>query len=231
MCHTSLVRRYPPLAGWRHPTRSLGDQAEALGLLDRLGAVAHVELAIQRGRVLLDGVGQRNSVPAISRLVAPEAIASSTSRSRSESGGPAGASCGLKTVMPRPTIRTAPAMSAAGQSLEMKPDAPAARAAFGADPAGAGDQQDVQARAEREQLRADLRARLLADEQVHERDVRVVAARERERLLRCCARTGSAPPTAARRASAAGPSARPRGRRPRARAACGRCCRRRSGSG
>ena len=33
--------------------------------------------------------------------------------------------------MPRPTIRTAPAMSAAGQSLEMKPAAPAARAAFG----------------------------------------------------------------------------------------------------
>jgi hypothetical protein len=34
--------------------------------------------------------GLRNSGPAISRLVAPEAIASSTSRSRSESGGPAG---------------------------------------------------------------------------------------------------------------------------------------------
>jgi len=33
--------------------------------------------------------------------------------------------------MPSPTIRTAPAMSAAGQSLEMKPAAPAARAAVG----------------------------------------------------------------------------------------------------
>ena len=33
--------------------------------------------------------------------------------------------------MPSPTIRTAPAMSAAGQSLEMKPAAPAARAALG----------------------------------------------------------------------------------------------------
>ena len=33
--------------------------------------------------------------------------------------------------MPSPTMRTAPAMSAAGQSLEMKPAAPAARAALG----------------------------------------------------------------------------------------------------
>ena len=119
-------------------------------------------------------------------------------------------------------MRTAPAMSAAGQSLEMKPDGARGLGGVGADAARAGDQQDVQARREREQLLADLRARLLADEQVHERDVRVVAARERERLLACCARSGSAPPTAARRASAAGPSARPRGRRRRARAACGR---------
>ena len=81
-------------------------------------------------------------------------------------------------------MRTAPAMSAAGQSLEMKPRRARGLGGVGADAAGAGDQQDVEARAERDQLLADLGARLLADEQVHERDVRVVAARERERLLR-----------------------------------------------
>ena len=81
-------------------------------------------------------------------------------------------------------MRTAPAMSAAGQSLEMKPLAPAALRRVGADAAGAGDQQDVEARAERDQLLADLGAGLLADEQVHERDVRVIAAGERECLLR-----------------------------------------------
>ena len=67
---------------------------------------------------------------------------------------------------------------------------------------------------------ADLGARLLADEQVHERDVRLVAAGRAPAPPRRCARSGSAPPTAARRASAASPSARPRGRRRPARAAC-----------
>src|SRR5215211_7815383 len=41
----------------REPGRLwLRDQPDPLGLLDRLGAVAGAELAIQRGRVLLDGV-------------------------------------------------------------------------------------------------------------------------------------------------------------------------------
>src|SRR5262249_15760882 len=43
------------------------------------------------------------------------------------------------------------------------------------DPARAGDQQHVQPRGEREQLRADLRARLLAHEQAYQRDLRPVA--------------------------------------------------------
>ena len=81
-------------------------------------------------------------------------------------------------------MRTAPAMSAAGQSLEMKPDAPAALAALGLMRPAPEISRTLRRGREREQLLADLGAGLLADEQVHERDVRVVAARERERLLR-----------------------------------------------
>ena len=120
---------------------------ETLGLLHRFGAVAHAELAIQRGGVLLDGVRAQEQLAGDLAVGRARATASRTSRSRSESGGPAGDSCGLKTVMPRPTMRTAPAMSAAGQSLEMKPEAPAALRRVGADAAGAGDQQDVEPRA------------------------------------------------------------------------------------
>ena len=50
------------------------------------------------------------------------AIRSSTSRSRGESAGGRRRSAGWKTVMPSPTMRTARAMSAAPQSLGMKPD-------------------------------------------------------------------------------------------------------------
>ena len=127
--------------------------------------------------------GDRNSRSAISRLVAPPATRSSTSRSRSVSGGPLGDSCGLKTVMPSPTIRTAPAMSAAGQSLEMKPAAPAARAALGEMRPAPEISSTLVLGCEEAQALADLRAGLLADEQVDERDVRVVAAGERDRLL------------------------------------------------
>ena len=127
--------------------------------------------------------GERNSRSAISRLVAPPATRSSTSRSRSVSGGPLGDSCGLNTVMPSPTIRTAPAMSAAGQSLEMKPAAPAARAALGEIRPAPEISSTFTVGHEEAQALADLRARLLPDEQVDERDVRLVAVRERDRLL------------------------------------------------
>ena len=83
-------------------SRALRDQAEPLRLLDRLGPVAHPQLAIQRRGVLLDRVRRQVQPPAISRLVAPEAISSSTSRSRSDSGGPCGASCGRNTVIRAP---------------------------------------------------------------------------------------------------------------------------------
>ena len=66
-----------------------GEQPEPLRALHRLGAVADLELAIQRARVLLDGVRREEQRAAISRFVAPEAISSSTSRSRSVSAGPA----------------------------------------------------------------------------------------------------------------------------------------------
>ena len=85
--------------------------------------------------------------------------------------------------MPSPTIRTAPAMSAAGQSLEMKPAAPAARAALGEIRPAPEISSTLVVGHEEAQALADLRAGLLADEQVDERDVRVVAARERDRLL------------------------------------------------
>ena len=62
-------------------------------------------------------------------------------------------------------------------------------------------------------------ARLLAEEQVDERDVGLVAARQRERLLAGARAQRSARPTAARRASAGSPSARRRGRRRSGRAA------------
>ena len=88
-------------------------------------------------------------------------------------------------------------MSVLGQSLETKPDAPAARAALiEMRPApemnrtcGAGDLAA--------QPLADLGARLVADEQVDERDVRLVAPRQRRAPPRRCARSGSARPTAA----------------------------------
>ena len=56
---------------------------------------------------------------------------SSTSRSRSESIGAGCSAVGSNTVIPTPTIRTARATSRASQSLETKPEAPAARAAAG----------------------------------------------------------------------------------------------------
>src|SRR4051794_18672301 len=61
--------------------------------------------------------GLRYRLPAISRFVAPLATASSTSRSRSESGGPAGDPCGLNTVLASPTLSPPPRMSAPGPSL------------------------------------------------------------------------------------------------------------------
>ena len=51
------------------------------------------------------------------------------------------------------------------------------------DPAGPGDHQDVGRRDDLAQPLADRRAGLLADEQVHERDVRLVALGHRQRLL------------------------------------------------
>ena len=74
------------------------------------------------------------------------------------------------------------------------------------------------------QARAHLGAGLRAEEQVDERDVGRVAAGQLERLVARARRRGSAPPTAARRASAGSPSGRRRGRRRRGRAGCARGC-------
>ena len=128
--------------------------------------------------------GERKSRSAISRLVAPEAIEVehlALALGQRRAGGRLAA--GRNTVMPSPTIRTAPAMSAAGQSLETKPAAPAARAAVGEMRPAPEISSTLRGRRRRAQPLADLRARLLADEQVDERDVRLVALRQRERLV------------------------------------------------
>ena len=75
--------------------------------------------------------GERCSDSAISRLVAPEAMSSRTSCSRSERRLAGGSSTSRKTVIPRPIMCTASAISWAGHSLGTKPEAPAARAALG----------------------------------------------------------------------------------------------------
>ena len=67
-------------------------------------------------------------------------------------------------------------MSAAGQSLEMKPAAPAARAAFGLIRPAPEISSTLVSGDSAPQPLADLGARLLPDEQVDERDVRLVAA-------------------------------------------------------
>ena len=115
-------------------------------------------------------------------------------------------------------MRTAPAMSAAGQSLEMKPAAPAARAAFGEMPPGAGDQQHVRVGGER-RAAARRSRRPTPGRRTGRRARRAARSGASARApRRRCARSGSARPTAARRASAGSPSARPRGRRRPARA-------------
>ena len=96
-------------------------------------------------------------------------------------------------------MRTARATSPASQSLETKPDAPAARAAVGGDPARARDEQHARDRRRGAQALADLRAGLRAEEQVHERDLRRVAAGELLGLV-ARARDRKRSPTAARRA-------------------------------
>ena len=98
----------------------------------------------------------------------------------------------------------------------MKPAAPAARAPPGRDAAGAGHQQHARGRRLGAQALADLRPRLAAEEQVHERDVRLVAPAHARAPRRPCGRSGSARPTTSVRASAESPSARRRDRRRRA---------------
>src|SRR3954471_12914614 len=167
--HT-LGDRLPPARGVGHPLcgsapRRLRDQAQALGLLHRFGAVAHAELAIQRGGVLLDGVRaeiQRAGDLAVGRARGDRlqhlALALGQRRAgrrlvRLEHGHPeADHAHGAGDVRGRPVLgdeaRRARGLGGVGR------DAPGAR-----------DEQHVHPRREREQLRADLGAGLLADEQ------------------------------------------------------------------
>ena len=80
-----------------------GEQPHPLGALHRLGAVAGPELAIQRAGVLLDRVRREvERAAAISRLVEPAAISSSTSRSRSDSSGAGCSEVGREHRHPEP---------------------------------------------------------------------------------------------------------------------------------
>src|SRR3954453_14293079 len=69
--------------------------------------------------------GERKSSSAISRLVDPEAIRLTTSRSRSDSAVLAGSGSGSNTSMPSPTMRIARRTSGAPQPLDTNPEAPA----------------------------------------------------------------------------------------------------------
>ena len=103
-------------------------------------------------------------------------MSASTSRSRSDSGAPGCSARGANTVMPLPTMRTAIATSSADQSLDTKPEAPAALAAWGEiQPAPEISSTRVRGRLAADRL-AQLGAGLLAEEQVHQRHVGLVAA-------------------------------------------------------
>ena len=96
--------------------------------LHRLGAVRDAELAVERAGVLLDRV--RREEEAVGDLAVGGARGDQRRgpRARASVSGVAGAvlAGGANTVIPLPTIRTALATSSAPQSLETKPEAPAA---------------------------------------------------------------------------------------------------------
>ena len=197
----------------RHPRqhrRRAGGQRPAGRLTDsspirwaRCTASARLRACSLRYRALVCSLtvcGDRNSCSAISRLVEPAAMRSSTSRSRSESIGAGCSAVGSNTVIPSPTIRTARATSRASQSLETKPDAPAARAAA------------ATSAPRRRSAAPASTARPCGSSRTRRRPTRRpgtgrparrrrVAAGQHAAPRRRCAPPGSAPPTAARRAA------------------------------
>ena len=107
-----------------------------------------LELAVQRARVLLDRVRREEAAARRSRGWSRRRRSARAPRARGpRAAGLRAPRAGAKTVMPRPTMRTAPAMSAAGQSLETKPDGAGGARRARRDPPGAGDQQHVAWRA------------------------------------------------------------------------------------
>ena len=174
--HT-LGSALPPAGGCETPRSTRSGRGAGPSAPPRRGC-ARRACGTARDVCSLTVCGERNSAPAISRLVAPEAIASSTSRSRSDSGGPGGRlvrlehghaepdhAHGAGDVGGRPVLgdearrrrRRAPRSARCGPAPEIS--------------------STLVLRRDRAQPLADLRAGLLADEQVHERDVRLVAAR------------------------------------------------------
>ena len=130
----------------------------------------------------------------------PGAIRASTSRSRSDSGRRGCSARAAKTVRPRPTIphRAWPRPGPASPWRRSR-RRPPARAAWGEiQPAPEIRSTRVRRRLAPQRL-AQLGAGLLAEEEVHQRHVRLVAARQRQRLL--------ARPRAARQRSTHGCSA------------------------
>src|SRR3954452_13071766 len=171
-----------PRPGGLAPTLVLRRQPEPLRALDRLGPVAHAELAIQPAGVLLDGVRREEQLRgdlAVGRAGGDQledlALARREPRrrlvrARLEDRHPQrDETHGVGDVTRRPVLGH---------------EATGARGARGRcrDPPGAGYEQHLGARRDLLQALADLRARFRAHEQVQQRDVGLVTPREFERL-------------------------------------------------
>src|SRR5215207_2926649 len=169
-----------------------GREAETLRALHRLGAVAHVQLAVERAGVLLHGVwGEEQPLGDLlvggARGHQREHLALPV---RERSGGLLGAwredrhpladhAHGHGHVVRGPVLRDEARRTGRLGGLRR-------------DPAGPGDQQYARAGRLAPDRLAQLRARLLAEEQVDERHVGLVAPGQLERLLH--ARRGQAAP-------------------------------------
>ena len=202
----SQPQTVPPNRGVAPVSRPLvrsGQQAEPLRALHCLGAVAHVELAIQRARVLLDRVRREVELAPRSRGSShPPAIRASTSRSRLGERGLRARRRGLveerdperdhphgaRDVRGRPVLRdeaAGPARGAPSRRRSGRRRRSAARAA----PARSVNRRS-------QTSGPDSRA----EEEVDERDVGGVAAREVERLVAGARRQAALDPRRARRA-------------------------------
>src|SRR5262249_6513600 len=171
---------YPTDGG---PMLTSANKSQPLRLLDRFGAVAYAQFPVQRGRVFLHRM--RGQVQ-----LGGDLAVGGAGRDRLQylafafgQGRPGRRLMRLEDGPAHPD-RAHRLGDLDGRPVLGDEAGGAGRARrVGADAPGAGDQQHAAARVLRAQLLADLGARLLTDEQVDERDVRVVALRELQRLV------------------------------------------------